>query len=293
LTTITPPSLVCIGALSYGSLRATTLILAMLTSGVHPRTYGHLALSLLIAMAGVLGLSSPRARRVAVVAIALSLMYICAEPLGSVLLRREPSLLLTACAYLPAFLGATAVLLWACGLGSRLEDKWSPLGGAVVAYGALSAAAWLTGVLADRGFELSALLGDLQQFPVRAAAYFAPLALGLLCVIGGYWLMKGPAGHAFRFRAICICAFGASLIGGLPLLLIAYALPRRAIGFLAEIAPAIVTASLLAFSEYHRWRFGTKGLCSVCGYNMAGNVSGRCPECGTPLNTTAPAPVQR
>ena len=30
-----------------------------------------------------------------------------------------------------------------------------------------------------------------------------------------------------------------------------------------------------------------RGLCRSCGYNLTGNVSGRCPECGTP--TTPPA----
>lgn len=31
-----------------------------------------------------------------------------------------------------------------------------------------------------------------------------------------------------------------------------------------------------------RARAASKGTCSGCGYNLTGNVSGRCPECGTP-----------
>lgn len=30
-----------------------------------------------------------------------------------------------------------------------------------------------------------------------------------------------------------------------------------------------------------RWRRRRKGLCLKCGYNLTGNVSGMCPECGT------------
>ena len=30
-----------------------------------------------------------------------------------------------------------------------------------------------------------------------------------------------------------------------------------------------------------------RGLCRHCGYNLTGNVSGICPECGTPMQTDA------
>ena len=33
-----------------------------------------------------------------------------------------------------------------------------------------------------------------------------------------------------------------------------------------------------------RWRRLRTGRCVRCGYNLAGNVSGRCPECGTEIN---------
>ena len=49
-------------------------------------------------------------------------------------------------------------------------------------------------------------------------------------------------------------------------------------------------APLIAFSAYpaiafirgpvRRWRRRRKGLCLRCGYNLTGNVSGICPECG-------------
>ena len=39
------------------------------------------------------------------------------------------------------------------------------------------------------------------------------------------------------------------------------------------------------YSRYYRRR---KGLCLNCGYNLTGNVSGVCPECGTPLDPELP-----
>lgn len=37
------------------------------------------------------------------------------------------------------------------------------------------------------------------------------------------------------------------------------------------------------------WFFGSRavpGFCRKCGYDLTGNASGRCPECGTPAETT-------
>jgi len=36
-----------------------------------------------------------------------------------------------------------------------------------------------------------------------------------------------------------------------------------------------------------RWRWRRKGLCLKCGYNLTGNVSGICPECGERVRATA------
>jgi predicted Zn-ribbon and HTH transcriptional regulator len=54
-----------------------------------------------------------------------------------------------------------------------------------------------------------------------------------------------------------------------------------AAGFVRLLTPSTVAASLLVLCEYHGWRLaGTEGMCAECGYNLTGNVSGRCPECG-------------
>jgi predicted Zn-ribbon and HTH transcriptional regulator len=50
----------------------------------------------------------------------------------------------------------------------------------------------------------------------------------------------------------------------------------------AEAAEAL-KCSCKAFRRRRRRRYRlTHGLCLTCGYNLTGNVSGRCPECGTP-----------
>lgn len=36
----------------------------------------------------------------------------------------------------------------------------------------------------------------------------------------------------------------------------------------------------LLLRAYLGWRRHRRGLCAVCGYNLFGNESGRCPECG-------------
>ncbi len=44
--------------------------------------------------------------------------------------------------------------------------------------------------------------------------------------------------------------------------------------------PILLLGAALYFQA--RRRFARKDCCVICGYNLTGNVSGRCPECGTP-----------
>jgi hypothetical protein len=46
-------------------------------------------------------------------------------------------------------------------------------------------------------------------------------------------------------------------------------------------------AIALARAPIRRYRRCKQGQCLVCGYNLTGNVSGRCPECGTPCGNNA------
>ena len=51
--------------------------------------------------------------------------------------------------------------------------------------------------------------------------------------------------------------------------------------------PVVVFAAypLIAFMRgpLRRWRRRSKGSCQECGYNLTGNESGKCPECGTAI----------
>jgi len=42
----------------------------------------------------------------------------------------------------------------------------------------------------------------------------------------------------------------------------------------------------IANAPLRRWRRRRKGLCVKCGYNLTGNLSGVCPECGTKVEQT-------
>ena len=52
--------------------------------------------------------------------------------------------------------------------------------------------------------------------------------------------------------------------------------------------PVVATVSLALGLHLFTRRQLKRGFCPACGYNLTGNVSGRCPECGAPINTEAP-----
>ncbi len=95
-------------------------------------------------------------------------------------------------------------------------------------------------------------------------------------------------------------AFAFSIVG---IILVAVALSDLA-GSLASagfssmlIRPLVRLAMGLAlFFGSHRlvsfWCSWQRGLCAQCGYNLTGNTSGTCPECGTPLPGTPPPTPQ-
>ena len=56
-------------------------------------------------------------------------------------------------------------------------------------------------------------------------------------------------------------------------------------GLLAACFATVPAAWLFGFSRRQRHR--ATGRCTACGYNLTGNISGICPECGTPVTGTA------
>ena len=53
---------------------------------------------------------------------------------------------------------------------------------------------------------------------------------------------------------------------------------------------AIAYATAFVWKWYDAKKQSLVGLCKECGYNLTGNVSGRCPECGTTIETNPTAP---
>ena len=56
---------------------------------------------------------------------------------------------------------------------------------------------------------------------------------------------------------------------------------------------AVVAWRLLERRRTLRSRRRSKGLCTECGYDLTGNVSGKCPECGTLVSAKARLLVRR
>ncbi len=50
----------------------------------------------------------------------------------------------------------------------------------------------------------------------------------------------------------------------------------------------VYPALVIIRGPYRRHRRHKKGLCLKCGYNLTGNVSGVCPECGRPIRMAEP-----
>jgi hypothetical protein len=62
--------------------------------------------------------------------------------------------------------------------------------------------------------------------------------------------------------------------------------------YLSCFTGTIVSRRLLGRGSLHSRR-RRKGLCTECGYDLTGNVSGKCPECGVHVNPKARLLVRR
>ncbi len=56
--------------------------------------------------------------------------------------------------------------------------------------------------------------------------------------------------------------------------------------------PILISGTLIVVFCVRAWRSLTVrylAICSICSYDLRGNVSGRCPECGTPIENRKPS----
>jgi uncharacterized paraquat-inducible protein A len=67
------------------------------------------------------------------------------------------------------------------------------------------------------------------------------------------------------------------------------------IGYVLLVATMSVAASFRAINQRERHRRWQEKLCVKCAYNLEGNQSGVCPECGQPIIKQEPAatPITR
>lgn len=94
--------------------------------------------------------------------------------------------------------------------------------------------------------------------------------------------------HTFTSRAAFGWALGLAVGLGL-----AVKLWRLGVEWpMGAMLGTLLAGSIAAFIidrpyEHRRARLkrAAKGLCTRCGYSLRGNVSGICPECGTPVRT--------
>ena len=114
-------------------------------------------------------------------------------------------------------------------------------------------------------------------------------------------LNHGEARNSLAFSLIMATAFfllSWVSMSGVSLIIMAALNPMGPIAGWTAIAFAILLLMSFLFSIWlyrivylHlRWNPPTLGHCPTCNYNLTGNQSGRCPECGHPCKTASPTP---
>lgn len=64
---------------------------------------------------------------------------------------------------------------------------------------------------------------------------------------------------------------------------------QQNLGSVVMIGSPLLAIALMVVGHYKTKRDSIPpGHCLTCGYNLTGNISGRCPECGTPIKVTGP-----
>ena len=85
---------------------------------------------------------------------------------------------------------------------------------------------------------------------------------------------------ALRKVSLVLCLLGMTY------LVAVYLFHPMAIYCLHFVLLSAIAVGLLLTGPFREWRRDQRaqqGLCRDCGYDLTGNVSGKCPECGRPL----------
>ena len=124
------------------------------------------------------------------------------------------------------------------------------------------------------------------------------IAIGVATLVGFGWLMDRARVWRVLWLA-CWLTLGAIIC---VTMLKSHPTYARAISKNGSLLAYILAASNLSLTitslfmlagfglgALTRRRKFRPGFCESCGYNLTGNVSGRCPECGTPIAAAPPA----
>lgn len=121
-------------------------------------------------------------------------------------------------------------------------------------------------------------LAALWAISLRWGLHYERWRLGFNVYDGGvtFWYVKAPDGRGQGFRVNDVTIRSHSWIPQLPG---AYSNPRESFFWLPFWIPLslLTPATTVLFWKSRKCR---PGECSACGYNLSGNISGRCPECG-------------
>ena len=122
------------------------------------------------------------------------------------------------------------------------------------------------------GYMITLLLQSPIQSRHHRRLCWISTALGVICVPS--MLLTA------RFNDDLLCTFDSSIIQVVRICFIMGA---------PVIVPTIVSALLLKCIRWIGWLPAVPSYpaCNTCGYNLTGNVSGICPECGSPAPVSA------
>jgi len=120
-------------------------------------------------------------------------------------------------------------------------------------------------IVADRGWFYVAWCWEV---PLGTTINQATRDLGILV------LHSGVAPTAYLGRSARGCGFALTILVGK-----GAAVHLLVLAFAFGIYPSIAFVR----GPLRRWRRRCRGECERCGYNLTGNTTGVCPECGTPI----------